>query len=72
MLQFNTIYLVKGDEIVRPCDWHCNETVTLRKHQTKDKNMRKWMVEFLRKAESSRDKITRINSIRITKFINLL
>ena len=41
-------YLIsKGDEIVRACDRHRNETVTLTKHVTKYKYMRKWMVEFL-------------------------
>ena len=34
-----TIYpyliIVKGDEIVRPCDGHSNETVSLKKHVTK-------------------------------------
>ena len=30
-----SILLLKGDEIVRPCDRHINETVTLRKHVTK-------------------------------------
>ena len=46
-------YLVcEGDEIVRPCDRHSNETVTLRKDIAKYKNMRKWIVEFLRKFEN--------------------
>ena len=63
---------MKGDEIVRLCDLHSNETVTLRKHVTKHKNMRKWMVEYLRKSGSSGDKIDWVNSIRITKSINLL
>ena len=49
-----------------------NETVTLRKHVTKYKNMPKWMVEFFRKPESRGDKIARVNSIRITKSIILL
>ena len=34
--------------------------------------MKKWMVEFLRKFESRGDKISRVNSIRITKSVNLL
>ena len=37
MFQFIHISLVKGDEIVRPRDWHRNETVTLREHVTKYK-----------------------------------
>ena len=32
------IKLVNGDEIVRTCDRHSNESVTLRKHVTKYKN----------------------------------
>ena len=34
--------------------------------------MRKSMVEFFRKSEGRGDKIARVNSIRITKSINLL
>ena len=34
--------------------------------------MRKWMDEFQRKSEGHGDKIARVNSIRITKSINLL
>ena len=60
-----------GDEIVRPCDRHGNETVTLRTHVTKYKNMRKWMVELLRKSENRGIKIAQVNSILITKYINL-
>ena len=63
---------MKGDEIVRPYERHSNETVTLRKHVTKYKHMRKWMVEFLRKIENRGIKIDRENSIIITKSINLL
>ena len=39
---------MKGDNIVRACDLHNNETVTLPKHVTNYKNVQKWMVEFLR------------------------
>ena len=46
--------------------------VTLRKHVTKYKNMQKWTIEFLRKSVSRGDKIVRVNSIRITKSVNLL
>ena len=49
---FPCLIIVKGDEIVRHCDRHSNETVTLRKHDTKYKNPKKWMIEFLRKCES--------------------
>ena len=41
MFQFIPILLVKGDDIVQPCDRHSNETVTLRKHVTKYKHMQK-------------------------------
>ena len=34
--------------------------------------MRKWIFEFLSKSDSRDNKIARINSIRITKFMNLL
>ena len=61
-----------GDEIVRPCDQQSNETLTLRKHVTKYKNMRKLIVEFLRKSESHIDKIVLVNLICITKSINLI
>ena len=65
-------YLIsKCDEIVLPCDRHSNETVTLRKHVTKYKNMQKWMVEFLRKFENRGIKKARVNSIFLTKFIDL-
>ena len=63
---------MKGDEIVRHCDRHSDKTLTLRKHVTKYKYMRKWMLEFLRKFENRGIKIDRVNSIRITKSINLL
>ena len=63
---------MKGDEIVRPCDRHSNETVTLGKHVTKfEKNMRKWITEFIRKLENCGIKIARVNSILIRKSINL-
>ena len=62
---------MKGDEIVRPCDGHRNETVTLRKHVIKYKNIQKWMVEFLRKVENRGIEIARVNSILITRSFNL-
>ena len=64
--------IVKGDEIVRPCNRHSNETMTLRKHIFKYKHMRKWMVEFFREFENRGIKISRVNSILITKSIDLL
>ena len=60
-----------GDEIVRPCKGHSNEIVTLRKHVTKCKNMKKLMDEFLKKFENRCIKIARVNLILITKSINL-
>ena len=72
MFKFINFKSEKGDEIVRHYDRHSNEIVTLRKHVTKDKHMQKWMVEFLRKFENRGIKISRVNSIRITKSINLL
>ena len=71
MFQFIPNQLETGDEIVRPCDRHTNETVTLRKYVTKHEKTRKWMVEFLRKFENCVIKIARDNSILITKSINL-
>ena len=53
-------YLIsEGDEIVRACDWHRNETVTLTKHVIKYKYMRKWMVESLSNSQSLVIKIAR-------------
>ena len=63
---------MKGDEIFGSCDRHSNKSATLKKHVIKYKNMRKLMVEFLRKIESRGDKIAWVNSIRITKSNNLL
>ena len=62
---------MKWDEIVRPCDRYSNETVTLRKHVTKYKNTRKWIVKFFRKFKNSGIEIAWVNSILITKSINL-
>ena len=67
----NPYLISEGDEIVRACDRHRDETVTLTKHVTKYKYMRKWMVEFLSKSQSCVIKIARVNSIRMTKYINL-
>ena len=59
------------DKIVLACDRHSNETVTLRKHVTKYKHIQKWIVEFLKKSERRGEKIARVDSICITKSINL-
>ena len=61
---------MKGDEIVRPFHRHSNEIATVRKLVTKYKHMQKLMV-FLGKFEFRGNKIARVNSIRITKSINL-
>ena len=53
------------------CSRHTNLTVTQRKHVSKYENMRKWMIEFLRKFENHSIKIALVNLIRITKSINL-
>ena len=64
-------YLIsEEDEIIRACDRHWDETVTLTKHVTKYKYMRKWMVEYLSQSQSRVIKISRVNSIRMTKSIN--
>ena len=68
----NPYLISEGDEIVRACDRHCDETVTLTKHVTKYKYMRKRMVEFLSESQSHVIEIARVNSIRVTKSINLL
>ena len=66
-------YLISaGDEIVRACDRQWDETVTLTKHVTKYKYVRKWMVEFLSKSQSLVIKFARVNLICMTKSINLL
>ena len=72
---FDPIYpslISEGDEIVRSCDRHGDETVTLRKHVTKYKYMQKLMVEFFSKSQNCGIKFARVNLIRMTKSINLL
>ena len=56
-------------ELVTDTSW--DETVTLTKHVTKYKYMRKWIFEFLSKSQSRVLKIARVTSIRMTKSINL-
>ena len=66
-------YLIsEGDEIVRAFDRHRNETVTLTKHVTRYKYMRKCMVEFLSKSHRRVIKFSRVNLIPMTKSMNLL
>ena len=63
---------MKGDKIVRHFDRHSNETATGREHVTKYKHIRKLMLVFIGKLENRGIKIAQVNSISITKFINLL
>ena len=53
------------------CNWHHNETVTVKKHISKYKNIQKSMIKFLKKFENHCIKIARVKSILITKSINL-
>ena len=62
---------MKGDEIIRHCDRCSNETVTLRRPVTKYKTMQKWMLEFLKKIKIVGITIDPVNSILITKSIDL-
>ena len=71
MFQFISIQFVKGDEIVRPCDRNRNETETLREHDTKYKTIQKWIAQFPIKFQNRGIKIAQVNSILITKSINL-
>ena len=73
MLYFPKFYAVAALlEIVRAYDSHNNKTVNLRKHVTKSKPVRKWMVEFFKRSESRCDKIALVNTIRITKSIKFV
>ena len=63
---------MKGDEIILPFKRHSNETVSLMKHVIEYENMKKWMVELIRKFENRGSKIALVNSILITKSTNLL
>ena len=58
-VRINPYLISEGDEIVRACDRHCDETVTLTKHVTKYKYMRKWMVECFSKSQSRVTEIAR-------------
>ena len=64
--------IIEGDKIVRACDRHRNETATPRKRVTKYKHVQNWMVEFFSKSQSFCIKFARVNSIRMTKSVNLL
>ena len=61
----------EGRQNFSNCDWRTNETVTLRKHVFKYKNMRQWMVDFIPKFENRGIKIDRVNLILISKYFNL-
>ena len=54
---YHCLIFSKGRQIVRPFDRHSNETATVRKHVTKYKHMRKWMLVFLWKFENRGIKI---------------
>ena len=69
--KFIFIKSVKEDKILWLCDEHSNETMTLRKHVTKYKDMRKWMMKFLRKFVNRGIKMAQVNSILTTKSIKL-
>ena len=58
------------NEIVWAYQRQINETVTLKKHVSKYKHKRKWMVEFLSISKSCGIKFARDNSIHMTKSIN--
>ena len=60
---------MKGDKIVRPCGQRNRDS---QEHVAKYKHMRQWMVESLRKFKNREIKIAGVNSIRITKSIDLL
>ena len=51
-VQIYPYQISKGRRIVRPCDQHSNETVTLRKRVTKYKNMRNGWSNFFKKIEN--------------------
>ena len=53
------------------CNLQSNKTATLRKDVSKYKNMRKWIIEFLRKVENRSIKSARVSSIFVTKYVNL-
>ena len=53
------------------CNRHSHNNVTLKKHVTKYKSMRKWMVEFFKKIQNRSIKISGVNSILLTKSTNL-
>ena len=60
-----SLSISEGDEIVRACDRHRDETVTLTKHVTKYKYMRIWMVQFL----NSHDQIYQFTLISYVPFL---
>ena len=65
-IDFVPIYpsqIIERDEIVQVCDRHWDETVTLTKHVTKYKYMRKWMVEFF-----SKSRVLSLKLLELTQF----
>ena len=75
-----TKFCSKYQYLISEGRWNCanlwpltsTATVTHRKHVTKYKHTRKWMFEFFCTSESFDNKFSWVNSIRITKSINLL
>ena len=56
---------MKRDEILRNCDRHSVEPVTLSKYVAEHEQMGKLMVEFFSKFHGRGMKIDRVNSIRV-------
>ena len=65
MFQFIPILLVKEDEIVRSCDRHSIETVTLTKHISKYKNCENGWSNF-----SENLRIMQLKVVEITRFLS--
>ena len=65
------IYFLNGDENV-PAFYRQNHKPVTQETCCQIKRMLKWMFEFLTKSENRENKIAHVNSIHITKSINLL
>ena len=67
---------MKGEEIVQPFDRHSNETMTVRKHVTKYKHIREWMLVFPGKFEKRGIKIcsvlTQLASPNLSIYFNFV
>ena len=60
---------MKGDEIVRPCNRHSNETVT-QETRYQIKNKRKWMIEFGLKISCIIARGIKIITAELTRFLS--